>query len=235
VTLLVRTEGKIYQSGYTFDLQRLLSLAPLEVSARDATARSAEHALGLRPSLYFYVGHACPAFGTLVFVYELERMAVSATASDHDTGGLHAGFIHFDPPLSVEERLDWSKGHQWLQGDVSRRTQAFVQEYFNSFSDYCTGGRPTRNDEVGRLLHPLNERRSWSIEVRLEADHPLTQGLRLIGLSPPVYEAIRDASTQEAAIGSFWEPLLDSGTARSFDPSTMHREIEGLIARGALP
>jgi hypothetical protein len=31
------------------------------------------------------------------------------------------------------------------------------------------------------------------------------------------------------------EVVLTALTARSFDPNTMHREIEGLMVRGALP
>ncbi|MBL8917456.1 MAG: hypothetical protein JNJ54_01230 [Myxococcaceae bacterium] len=237
MTPLIRTEGKTYQTGYALSVDRLLAEEPLRVESRDDTARAAEAALRLPPSLYFYVGHACPAFGALVLVYELERIADSVgSASDHDTGGLHAGHIHFDPELSSTERIVWSgaPAHRWALPEVPERFLGYVASWFESDAAYFTGRRAVRNDEVGRLLHARNERRAWTVEVRLENDHALLEGVRLIGLSPAAHEAVRHAMATNPGLHQSWERLLDEGLVRAFDPATMHTEVERLVASGAL-
>lgn len=238
VTPLVRTEGKTYQSGYSLDIDRLLREEPLRVEARDSIARAAETALSLPPSLYFYVGHACPAFGDLVFVYDLKTFDnASGSASDHDTGGLHAGYIHFSRPLTDQERCQWSAApdHRWAIRDAAGHTTLFVKKYFQSFAAYCRGERAVNDDADGRLHHSRNERRAWTIEVRLEADQPLLAGVRLIGVSTSAYEAIRDAVTSDPNAYAGWSDLLDLKVVRPFDPSRLHSEIEALLANGEVP
>ncbi|MER2560900.1 MAG: hypothetical protein ABTQ32_09285 [Myxococcaceae bacterium] len=238
MTLLVRTEGKQYQSGYTLDMARLLACEPLQVEARDQTARDAEAALGLPPSLYFYIGHACPAFGSVVFVYDFDRLNPTVgSASDHDTGGLHAGYVHFEPALGDDERRQWSASaeHRWPITTLVQRANDFVDKYFDSFAAYCTGARAVTDDSAGRLLHPENERRAWSIEVRLEADQPLLDGLSLIGLSPAAFESLREAVIDDPTTYADWDALLQRKVVREFDSQSIHSEIESLISTGAIP
>lgn len=238
MTALVRTEGKQYQSGYTLDMTKLLACEPLRVAARDQTARDAEAALGLPPSLYFYVGHACPAFGNLVFVYDFSEISPTVgSASDHDTGGLHAGYVHFAQRLTEGERRVWSADpeHRWPIADLIQRTNNFIATYFQSFARYCTGDRAITNDTAGRLLHPRNERRAWSIEVRMEADHPLLEGISLIGLSSAAFESVRDAVANDPQTYANWDDLLERKVVREFDSQSIHSEIEVLISIGAIP
>ncbi len=238
VTALVRTEGKQYQSGYTLDVTKLLACEPLRVAARDQTAQDAEAALGLPPSLYFYVGHACPAFGNLVFVYDFNEISPTVgSASDHDTGGLHAGYVRFDPPMSDNQRRDWSADpeHRWPIVNLKQQTDDFIARYFQSFAAYCTGNRATTNDAVGRLLHPENERRAWSIEVRMEADHPLLSGISLIGLNSAAFESVRDAVVNDPVTYANRDDLLERKIVREFDSQSIHFEIEALISTGAIP
>lgn len=238
MTPLVRTEGKTYQSGYALSVDRLLAEEPLQVESRDATARAAEAALGLPPSLCFCVGHACPAFGAIVLVYEFEQLGTPpGSATDHDTGGLHAGHVHFEPELTADERRRWSESpaHRWPLADLPTQFSRYVSEWFEGVTRYFAGGRAARNDPEGRLLHSQNERRAWTVEVRFERDQPLlADALRLIGLAPAAYEAIRHATTINPGAHPAWERLLDAKTVRAFEPATMHADVERLIETGAL-
>lgn len=236
--LLVRTEGKTYQSGICFDARAVLNEQVLSVDSRDAVARSAESALGLSPSLYFYVGHACPDFGGLVFVFDLGIIAShSGSGSDHDTGGVFAGHIHFDPEKNDEERVAWSRqpSHSWQLSEVEQRTRAFASTHFASLEAYLRGSRAIVADADGRLLHVRNERRAWTSEVRLGEDHALLSGLKLLAMSTPLFEAFRDqVMNAPEAQRSRWQPLLSRRVVRGFAQEILHSSVEDLIASGGL-
>jgi hypothetical protein len=230
---LVRTEGKTYQSGFVLRPELLVNEAPLSVNSRDACAREAEAALDLGACLYFYAGHACPPFGDIVLVYEPSIIeSHQGNAGDHDTGGVCAGYVHFDPPLDEERRREWSNepGHRLSLAKQREQADRFIGN-FSSASAYVRGERALADDSAGRLLHPANERRAWTMVVRFHEDHPVLDGIKLIALEDVLFEALRDSIVNaEGSVRARWNALIDAGTVRQFPKASLHTEVEKLIA-----
>jgi hypothetical protein len=183
---LVRTEGKKYASGAVWSVDLLLRDPFLQKEHRDQIARDAEKALGLSPSLYFYVGHACPAFAeatnTWVFVFAPDTFDEKPGTMTHfDTGGLFSKKIHLDREVDLAaycaaHRLDKLSGWQG-------RFQAYLGEYFTSVGAYVLGERARKDDPEGR--HSKNtDRRAWTWEMQLHEDHDVRVGLFRLWLLP---------------------------------------------------
>ena len=178
---LVRTEGKKYQSGAMWSVDLMLSDPRLLRDQRDRIAREAEVVFGLQPSLYFYVGLACPAFATeanaWIFVFAADTFdGQPGTMTPFDTGGFLTEKIHLDREV---DRAGLRRRHR--ADDLAGwrdKFRAYVEEHFSSARAYVLGERATKADPDGRLLHPENkDSRAWTWELQLDGDHDVRVGL----------------------------------------------------------
>ncbi len=223
VVPLVRTEGKQYASGSVWSPEQMLREPRLLREFRDQTARTAEVAFGLGAPLYFYVGHACPDFGirsnTWVFVFAADCFDREVGTMTHfDTGGFHLRKIHLEPELHDEEdRRSYVDAHK-LPSLVGWQAafHAWVEEHFDSPKAYVLGGRAKKEDPRGRLLHPGNERRAWTWELQLHADHDIRDGLvRLWLFYLPMVKLKQLIRRQPAPERRRWRQALSSDRLRT--------------------
>lgn len=173
---LVRVEGKSYgvRPALSLTEQRFARGAPLDPEARDQTARDAEQRYGLGNCLYFYAGYACPDFGNIVLIYE-PTIANDArgNASSFDTGGMFKRCIHGHGLPDDDARDSHVARDLCVLTMWEAQATTWIQSHFNHRDDYLDGNRAHTDDSTGRLLHPRNDRRAWTYEVRLHRPHDL--------------------------------------------------------------
>lgn len=178
---LVRVEGKGYSINPHLSLTpaRFAAAERLEREARDQVARDAEAAFGLEASLYFYAGVAHPDFGDVVLAYHPEASAAwSGSATTFDTGGMYLGLIKGRGLSTPPDRKAYVDADRCDLDAWRARTSIWVEEQFASIDDYLEPGRrPASTDPEDRLGHPDNERRAWTVEVRMYADRDIFEDL----------------------------------------------------------
>lgn len=196
---LVRVEGKTYRDGSCWEPKRLVANPTLLRDMRDTTAREAEARFGFPPSLYFYVGHACPTFAsdgnTFVFVFAGNTFDDDEGSMTHfDTGGLYCGKVHLD---SSVDPCDYLTMHR-IESLATWRDEfeRYVSTFFDSPAAYVLGQKPTKADAHGRHFHPENERRAWTWELQLSRDHDLRAGLKRLWLTTEAHDKLADAVTE---------------------------------------
>lgn len=204
---LIRTEGKQFEEGPTLSPASLLGLPALRRASKSDVTRRVEAAFGLGDCLYFFAGHACPDFGDVVLVYDGDMAdGDEGSATPFDTGGLHAGHVHYSSS-HVESQAEYCKQHAQPLSSWRERAREYLEEHFESPSHYVEGAAPRMDDPSGRLKHPKNSRRAWTWEVRIHRDHPIGDSLRGVWFSEDFYEDLR----REAGMaGAVLPPLLRS-------------------------
>lgn len=154
--------------------------------------RAVEDDFGLGDCLYFYAGHACPEFGDVVLVYEPDwTITRRGGATEFDTGGLHAGLVKANGAENAAARVQYFQAHDVGLSVWPAEFTGYVKRHFTSAGAYVRGERPTKDDDSGRLLHPDNERRAWTWEVRLLEDHPAFEDVINIYVTPDYFEDLR--------------------------------------------
>lgn len=222
---LVRTEGSLGE----VTPERLVADPRFLREFKTERTRRAEEALGIEGCLYFYVGHACPDFGDMVFVYDPTMSARwKGTATPFDTGGI-IGYIHADglpgralddakrreaTGLSDEEKKafrHYIEAHRILAlREWQPRFEAFIATYFASAADYVRGNRPDEDDETGRHHHRSNDRRAWTWEIQAHRDHPIFEGLWLVRMSAEKHQRLSAALEDvEDENNPWWRVLQD--------------------------
>lgn len=189
---LVRVEGKIYNLHPNLSLteERFAQAAPLDRDARDQIARDAERRYGLGACLYFYAGYACPEFGTVVLAYHPTLAdGRSGNASSFDTGGMFKGYIQGTALNTEADRDALVAADLCALGLWETRLTDWVSTHFSSLDDYLNNERPRMDDPSGRLLHPRNDRRAWTFEVRLHDDVPLFDHLAFAIVKQPYFQS----------------------------------------------
>lgn len=194
---LIRVEGNLEGNNESRnELPEQIRDGKLLRASKTTRTRCVEQNLGLGEALYFYVGHACPAFGDCVFVYTPEVSNTWAgTVTPFDTGGL-VGYIHgkgIPETKCVPEEVsepDWQALRAYIKArihsiDVWRdEFRKFIDEYFAGRPDnYVAGARPVQCDADQRHPDLRNERRAWTWELQVHSDHELFDGLILCCMS----------------------------------------------------
>lgn len=165
----------VHVSGHFIPFQELSLSRSFEIPTSEESAgycsavtRRSEDAHGLKRSVYFYAGRACPEFGPIAFAFPPQcEVARQGSATPYDTGGLFGGrilwnFPDHDPPtlakFTKESIFD-------LRGWRDAFT-IYLAAYFNPLEAYWTG-RPWQDDPDG-LFHTANSWRAWVFEVRFD-------------------------------------------------------------------
>jgi hypothetical protein len=211
---LVRTESKAFAAGPTLSPERFVELPILERASKTDVTRRAEGALGLGDCLYFYAGHACPSFGSLVLAYVADMAdRDDGDATPLDTGGLFLGLVHARALDAGEPAAAYCRRLRVGLGSWRTEAASYLAEYFSSAAAYVGGEAPLRDDPSGRLKHPENDdRRAWTWEVRILRDHRVEQALRKAWASPDYFEGIRQAlRTSTSASATRCADLIGSG------------------------
>jgi hypothetical protein len=212
---LIRSEGKEFADGPTLSPERFVRLPPLARASKTPATRIVEADFSLGDCLYFYAGHACPDFGDVVLVYDGEMAdADSGGATPFDTGGLHAGHVHYSNPRGPATAAGYCKAHTCTLSTWRVRADAYIASHFSSASAYVSGHTPITDDPTGRLLHRDNSRRAWTWEIRVHRDHDLEQDLRAIWMSADYYEAVRQLTLENPVRSVGCRSLLADGTIR---------------------
>lgn len=214
---IVRTEGKSFGDALTLTPEVMLQRPLLLRSRKTDLTREAERNLELGDALYFFVGHACPAFGDIVLAYEPDWTSQSpGTATPFDTGGLHAGYVNANGAASGVEGRAYLAAHRVPLSEWRAAFDAFLAQFFASPRAYVLGEAPHTDDPTNRLLHPANERRARTWELQVHDDHPLLRSLLLLCVSSDVAEALRIGLLQLSdADAADWDELLDSARFRA--------------------
>ncbi len=233
---LVRCEGGApYLNGYQLDAAQLLNATDLLRVSKNQIAIDREAQLGLGDCLYFYVGHACPAFGPMVFVFDdsIIQNGDTGSVTDFDTGGL-VDYVWFTPTMSRADKVQWATQRiaavaQWRTVVVNH-----LANFQEGWSSYVGGARPTTMDVEGRFQHPNNERRAWTVEIQLLRDHPIRTGLLRIQLREDAMSALRQAlrNAPSHPNAAFWRAELTSQRVRS--SQTPHEDVEAAMVGGSL-
>lgn len=205
---LVRVEGKTYtvRPDLSMTPARFAQAEPLDPEARDQIARDTEAAYGLGECLYFYAGFACPDFGDVVLVYEPELSdGHPGNASSFDTGGMFKRYIQGSGLTTDAERAAHAAADLVPLASWRTRLDAWLTEHFPDVIAYLDDTRPFGADPSGRLSHPANDRRAWTLEVRLWDEVALFELLAFA----VVRQDFLLAALAQAGAGSLRDRLLD--------------------------
>lgn len=198
-------------------LEPVITTAPHEFpTSRDGgTTRQAELALGVKPSVYFYAGRACPSFGDAAFAFppgiEVTR---SGAVTPFDTGGMVSDKKHVRVNLSPTdgqiERRQYCLESQLDLATWRAALAEFLAAYFDQDVDYWLEP-PRHPDQCGR--HRLNlDWRAWTFEVRLESSPSIHERVAWCG-SQPTLARMRTqhlrgplvvANVEASPLGRFW-------------------------------
>ena len=165
----------VHVSGHFISFEELSLNRPFEIPTSEestgycsAATRNSEDAHGLKRSVYFYAGRACPDFGPIVLAFPPEcENGTQGSATPYDTGGLFQGLIRWnfpdhDPPTLAK----FTEQSIFDLGDWRVAFTTYLAAYFNPLQNYWIG-RPWRDDPEG-LFHPENSWRAWVFEVRFD-------------------------------------------------------------------
>src|SRR5690606_32136155 len=132
-------------------------------------------------SLYFFAGVAHPSFGGVVLAYNPEiSTTLAGSVSTFDTGGMFLGLIHGNGLSTEDDRVAYVSRDCCALDAWRVRATRWIEDNFDSLDSYIDpGGRP-RCDDDDRLGHPHNERRAWTVEVRLYVDRDIFENLAFI-------------------------------------------------------
>lgn len=213
---LIRVEGKSFSERppLTMTPERFAAGAQLEREARDRAARDAEVAFGFEPSLYFYAGVAHPSFGDIVLAYHPETSTqLPGSMSTFDTGGMYLGHIHGRGLVTADERAAYVKCDICTLDGWRQRASTWISDNFESVDDYIDpGGRPKCNDPTDRLGHQDNEKRAWTVEVRLYVDRDIFEDLAFILVRQEFLQRALQASQSSSADNERLLRLVSQGT-----------------------
>lgn len=235
---LVRAEGARLESGDEFLTPELMARDPrlLRKFKTDRTRR-AETVLELGNCLYFYVGHASPRFGDIVFVYDPAMPATwkEGTATRFDTGGV-IGYIraHGLPDIDAEKRDHPEKlsadekeafreyvhraSHQLPLGEWQVAFQTFLDKHYKSPREYVRERepgcqcRPAIDDSTGRHHDKRNQRPAWTWEIQVLRDHDIFDGLWLLRMSSEKEQKLKDALEDRTDEHDRWLQVLEDGS-----------------------
>lgn len=191
----------------------------------DTTCRTRQNeaVLGLRTSVYAYLGKTIPHFGDAAFALPIDALA--GEMSPFDSGGL---VQHIKP---VSERDD-SEKRAFVSAFTfdTRWRKKLLSEYPGvaraAVRTYLEGKRPKEHDgphtvwpsaavtdpEVAAIWHSGNGWRAWTWEGRVPRRLPVDGNIVQWSCTPMMYQRIREYAETEArpADASFLNPLLRS-------------------------
>ncbi len=206
---LVRVEGKTYtvRPDLSMTAARFAQGEQLDPEARDQIARDTEAAYGLGDCLYFYAGFACPGFGDVVLAYDPELSdGHPGNASTFDTGGMFKGYIQGGGLASDADRAAHTASDLGALASWRSRLDIWLTEHFRDVVAYLDHTRPFGADPSGRLAHPANDRRAWTLEVRLHAAVALFDHLAFAVVRQ---DFLQQALAEAASTSALLDRLLD--------------------------
>lgn len=195
------------------------------------TTKEAEQSQGLTPSVYFYVGRACPEYGHRVAAYVPPKSTMrKVSVSPFDTGAVHSKYIavryQTRPATNQEKRQFISnnsfdlnnylpKFDQWIQRGYQTGIAGYIDDQHPS-CHYCDDTSSTWIDVANS---PEMDDRGWTWEVRMGKTPRGTDGypaVEHVWLSQPEYAELRnyanDAIKEGGRLGivpADWEHLRD--------------------------
>jgi hypothetical protein len=167
--------------------------------------------LGVDKATYFFWGCGAYPKGTVALLVDGVPPDPRCTATPFDTGGCGGGFFVRDGrPLSEAER-ESALDHFTLDDGVrvSEYGAHYIADIFDDPLDYVRRGQQSQPERlpVHELSSPTDDRRAWTIEVRVHGDVPVPpERLRKLVLRrrnqlrelPPRYRRLAVVSSSES-------------------------------------
>lgn len=132
--------------------------------------KTAEETLGLKRSVYYYVGRCHPDYGELV-VAHTERASAEPTdieVTPFDTGGLALGHVRTLYPMGMDERRTLVRECTYYWDGYRPPMTSWLQSAFETPIEYVLG-TPPKEPAVAAVVVDGDQDRTWTWEGRVEA------------------------------------------------------------------
>jgi len=181
------------------------------LKGKTSGTRWEREALGVEKTTYFFWGCGTYPKGTVAMLLDGVLPDPRCTATPFDTGGCEAGFFVRDG-RTLTEAENWSTLDRFTLDDGARVSEYgahYIADLFDDPLDYvrlAQYSRPQR-PPVHELASPTDDRRAWTIEVRVHGDVPVPpERLRKVVLRrrnqlrelPPRYRRLAVVSSSES-------------------------------------
>ena len=185
---------------------------PLTPSRRGSRTREVEVQCGLPPSRYFYAGRADRQYGDIALAYRPSlETGHTGSANPFDSGDVYHQEIN-PVRFDLERAIRLIRETLVSLSEWRREFVEFLRAYFPRLQAYFSG-TPARDGDWGPpdlpARHPNDHWRTWTWEVRLYEEHPVSQHLQAWAVTEHGYQTLTMARISGALppLGGVDHPL----------------------------